>query len=417
MLSTENRYMSCTRALAIRAYAVQEMTYAMREYAVTRYAPWRCAAQSTVFLIVLLFPTWSSAKELPFGGTDFKQYYTTSKQILSGNNPYDYVQAEVIQRRLGSTGDVQVPYGPPTSLLPFIPFGWLDYPDAVQVQLILNSLMMIFSAFLWGMMLYPVRPYAPLAAIAVVVAWLPCINMVGMGHITSWTLFGFTLWCFCQWKQLPLAAGVALALSIVKPHLALGLVFYACIYGLRNRQWKMLAAFAGTILLMIAATFLIRPSIWSEYLASLPQSNPMQWYNATLDGVGRLNFGDGFRIVSLGVMAMLLGWIALIGWTRDLKSGPLVCALWMVATPYAFNYDFILLIPCIVIVFTTWDRARPLISLFLLTGWILIDVLYIRQKGIWREYQFYVIPWCGLALTMLAEFFASHRAVAGNKNN
>jgi hypothetical protein len=398
--------LSCATVACRSPTKVQSVSDSTNKAYITTYSARRYGVLATLLLLMLL-PRASLARDLPFGGTDFKQYYTTSKQILDGKNPYDYSDAERIQRQLGSEGEAQVPYGPPTSLLPFIPLGWLDYHDAVQVQLILNCLMMIFSAFLWGMMLYPRYTYAPFAAIAVVAAWLPCISLVGMGHVTSWTLFGFTLWCFAQNKQQPLAAGVVLALSIIKPHLAFGLVIFAGVYGLRHRQWKMLGAFVATVLCLLVLTWIIRPTIWHEYLASLPQSNPTQWYNATLDGFGRMHFGDGFRLVSLAFMVLVLGWIALLAWTRDVFAGPLVCALWLVGTPYAFNYDFILLIPAIVMVCLSWNRHHPWWCIFLLAGWIVLDVLFIRQKGIWKEYQFFVIPWGGLMLAMLTEKVAT----------
>ena len=68
-------------------------------------------------------PQTADSPSIPFGGSDFKQYYTTSRLLLEGHNPYDYQRAGELQRVLGNKGDIQVPYGPPTSLLPFIPMG------------------------------------------------------------------------------------------------------------------------------------------------------------------------------------------------------------------------------------------------------------------------------------------------------
>lgn len=346
---------------------------------------------------------------IPFGGTDFKQYYTTSRLILEGHNPYDYERAGVIQRALGEKGDTQVPYGPPTSLLPFIPMGWVDFLTAIQIQFVLNVSMLVICCFLWGAMLFPKKPMMPLISTIAVVAWIPCLSLFGMGHVTSWTLLGFTLWCFLMQKQQPAWAGAALALSIIKPHLALGLVIYACVVGLRQRQWKMLLSFIGTVALMIVATFLIRLSVWSEYLGSLDQSNPTQWFNATLDGWGRFTFGSWFRIISSGIGLALLAWIVVLAWNRRRDATPeeasiqgaLVLALWMAATPYAFSYDFILLLPAFLLALGSWlYRAHPY-WLIVIAGWIMLDIVYVMMKGRWYEYQFFFIPWGGLALLML----------------
>lgn len=346
---------------------------------------------------------------IPFGGTDFKQYYTTSRLILEGYNPYDYERAGVIQRALGEKGDIQVPYGPPTSLLPFIPIGWVDFVTAIQIQFVLNVSMLVVCCFLWGAMLFSKQPMMPLFSTIAVVAWIPCLSLFGMGHVTSWTLFGFTLWCFLMQKQKPGLAGAALALSIIKPHLAFGLVVYACVVGLRQRQWKMLLGFVFTLKLMILATYFIRPSVWSEYLGSLAQSNPTQWFNATLDGWGRFNYGSWFRIISGGIGLALLGWIVVLGWNRRREASPeetsiqgaLVLALWMAATPYAFSYDFILLLPAFLLALGSWlYRAYPN-WMIVIVGWIMLDIAYVMMKGRWYEYQFFFIPWGGLALLML----------------
>lgn len=346
---------------------------------------------------------------IPFGGTDFKQYYTTSRLILNGHNPYDYDRAGVIQRALGEEGDIQVPYGPPTSLLPFIPMGWVDFLTAIQIQFVLNVSMLVVCCFLWGTMLFPQQPMMPLISTVAVVAWIPCMSLFGMGHVTSWTLLGFTLWCFFMQKQKPGLAGCCLALSIIKPHLAFGLVIYACVVGLRQRQWKMLLGFVGTVGVMIVATFLIRPSVWSEYLGSLSQSNPTQWFNATLDGWGRYQFGSWFRIVSTIIGLALLAWIMLLGWNRDRESLPhemtsinaLILALWMAATPYAFSYDYVLLLPAFILALGTWIyRSHPNWTV-VIVGWIMLDIIYVTMKGHWFEYQYFFIPWSGLALMML----------------
>ncbi|HQR06185.1 MAG TPA: glycosyltransferase family 87 protein [Gemmatales bacterium] len=347
---------------------------------------------------------------IPFGGTDFKQYYTTSRLLLEGHNPYDYEWAGVIQRALGEKGDVQVPYGPPTSLLPFIPMGWVDFLTAIQIQFVLNVSMLVLCCFLWGAMLFPKQPIMPLISTVAVVAWIPCLSLFGMGHVTAWTLLGFTLWCFLMQKQKPGLAGCSLALSIIKPHLAFGLVIYACVVGLRQRQWKMLLGFFGTVGLMIAATFLIRPSVWSEYLGSLAQSNPTQWFNATLDGWGRYTFGSWFRIISGGIGLAFLGWIVVLGWTRRRETPPeeasirgaLVLALWMVATPYAFSYDFVLLLPAFILAIGAWLYRAHQSWMIAIAGWIVLNVIFVLMKTAqWYEYKFAFIPWFGLALLLL----------------
>jgi hypothetical protein len=352
--------------------------------------------------------------KLPFGGTDFKQYYATSKLIVDGHNPYDHARAWQIQEPLGAN-EVQVPYGPPTSLLPFIPLGWLDFPTAVQVFFMVNVAMMVISCFLWGKMLFPQKEAYALLAVVTLLAWVPSMTLFWLGQVTSFVLLGFSLWLFLMRHGHAVAAGAALALCIVKPHLAAGPVLYAGLVGLRQRQWGMLASLTLTALVLALATWLIRPTIWSEYLEALPQLNPTKWYNATLDGAGRRALDElfpgvssnWFRGVSLVVALVFVAWIVVLAWRHPLHpaNAMLVLALWMAGTPYAFSYDYVLLVPCFILALGHAILRKHSFWWVAALGWITLDLYYYLVKSLGRSHGFYedhfsLIPWGALALTL-----------------
>lgn len=352
-------------------------------------------------LIALLLITDEVQKPaIPFGGTDFKQYYATSRLILEGHNPYDHEKVGAIQRKLGHSGSPQVPYGPPTSLLPFIPLGWLDFSTAIEIHLILNLCLLFISCLLWDRLfltnIYPV-------GIAVMAIWVPNWTLLGLGQVSAWLLFGYALWYWSMKKQHPMLAGIALILTIIKPHLGFGLVVYALVLGYRQKQWTMLISFFATLTLVILATFLIRPTIWMEYIHSLQQSNPRQWLNATLDGGGRSVFGDNFSYLSWVWCSAVLGLIVWLAWTRSMQDplGVLVMSLWLAACPYAFSYDFSLMLPAIVMtVGYTLKRSHPL-ALLALSGWFFLSITAYVCKASWREHDYFFFPICGLIITVM----------------
>jgi len=357
----------------------------------------------------------------PFGATDFKQYYTSSRLLLSGHNPYDFGLAETVQRQLGATDAVQVPYGPPTSLLPFLPLGLVDFGAAVRWQLFFNIAMLALSGFLWGKMLFPKQDRMPLIAATSVFLWIPTLFLLGMGHVATWTLLGFTLWNYFLIGDKPVLAGVLLALSIVKPHLALGLVVYAGAVGIREKRHRMLAAFVGTVLLASVVTLLIRPTIWSEYLASLPQSDPAQWYGATLDGWCRLRLdrwhpgaGSYFRPAGIVLALAMLGWICALGWRvrERATQGVLVPAICLCATPYAFSYDHVLVVPGLILMIGAGlDHGdRKWWAVFI--GWIGLDAYCALGRSLenFHESNYFLIPWCALVLTLVLARRQRHRA-------
>jgi hypothetical protein len=349
-----------------------------------------------------LFAQNAAAKpEIPFGGTDFKQYYATSRLLQAGENPYDYAKVGEIQQGLGAEGEPQVPYGPPTSLLPFIPLGGLDFPTAVRIQLGLNIALLAASGCLWGAMLFPSQPMKFIGAVCVFL-WLPSLILLGMGHVTGWTLFGFTAWCALMRAERPTLAGAVLALSIIKPHLAFALVGYAMLSGLRRRQWRMIAAFIGTVLLMSLVMAIIRPAIWGEYLASIPQSNPSRLLGATLDGFVRTYLGNTYRYAGYVFTLTLWALIAWLAWMGEMipTRWALVPAVALAATPYAFTYDYVLALPGFVFAVGSWRYGVGVRRYFLLGAWLAVNAFYTFGKSEhWREEVYFVIPWATLALT------------------
>lgn len=351
------------------------------------------------------------AAPLPFGATDFKQYYTASRLLLAGHNPYDYGLAAALQQQLGAAGAVQVPYGPPTSLLPFVPFGLVEFGAAVHWQLILNIAMLALSGALWGTLLFPRLDRMPLIAAVSVFLWVPTLVLLGMGHVSTWPLLGFTLWNYLLARDRPVLAGAFLALSIVKPHLALGLVVYAGVIGIRDKRYRMLMAFTGTVLVACVVTVLIRPTVWSEYLASLPQSDPGQWYNATLDGWCRLQLdrwhlgaGAYFRPAAIALALALLGWVCALGWRARHRAtqGVLVLAICLCATPYAFSYDFVLAVPGLILMVGAGLEHGDGKWWAVFLGWIGLNGYALdRSLGYYHESSYFLVPWCALALTLV----------------
>jgi hypothetical protein len=364
-------------------------------------------AQVMALMMVCTTGDGAAVPSIPFGGTDFKQYYTTSRLLREGHNPYDYDRAGPLQKELGNRGETQVPYGPPTSLLPFIPLGWVDFTTAIQIQLGLNLVMLCLSCYLWGTLFLPKYP---LVSIGIIGCWVPTWMLLGLGQVSSWLLLGFTVWYWAMKHNRPVLAGAMLNLVIMKPHLGFGLVVYALVLGYRDKQWKMLAAFFVTFAVIIAATFVIRPTIWHEWYASLEISKPDKWANATLDGWGKAFFEQHYKkgkyftyAVSLPICAAFLALVLYLTWTRPLqdKLGVLILAIWLAASPYAFSYDFSLLIPAIIMTLSmVIARSHPL-ALLAGVGWCCLSLIFYVTKGPWQEHDWFFFPLSGLAITLL----------------
>lgn len=375
----------------------------------------------TALILAASFMFAGEKPKIPFGGADLKQYYASAKQVVEGRNPYDSAEVWRIQQALGAE-EVQVPYGPPSSLLPFIPLGWLDFPSAVQSFFIVNVILMVLCCFLWGKLLFPRSELMPLVAIVTVVAWMPSMSLFGLGQVTAFVLIGFTLWVLLMRQGYQVAAGAALALTIIKPHLAAGPLLYAGIVGLRHKHWRMLASLVVTGLLLAAAPLVIRPTIWAEYFDWMPaaQEAALKWNKASLEGRLRVLLPEWFpgesveyyrrvsQAVTLPITLLFAGWIALLAWKHPLRpiNALLVLALWITGTIYSFSYDFILLAPAFILALGhAVYRTKPMWSVAAL-GWLILSGTYYVIKSLgkdhgWFEDHFFYVPWGGLALTLL----------------
>jgi hypothetical protein len=361
-------------------------------------------------LLLTFVPTADHPRPtIPWGGWDFKQYYAVSQLLREGKSPYDHAGHAAIQHGLGvpETEPPQVPYGPPTTLLPYWWPSYFDYPTAVKVNIGLNAFLVVVCAALWTRMFFPQHPGMVLLCCVGSLMWFPTLCLFGMGQNTGWPFLGLTGWAWAMARGRTRLAGLFLPLTIIKPHLMLVPLAFALVYLVRQRRWETLLIFVAVVGVALDVTILIRPTIWSEYLAHLPGSQAADLNTATLDGWGRSHFGTGFRWVTgtlVVACALAAVWLALRG-VRDRAALPVAVAVACVggvaASPYAFSYDYTLLLPGFLVMLghaiLREERQWPLFFL----GWAALDGWLMYGKVIEsRETIYALVPWGASALTV-----------------
>jgi len=378
--------------------------------------------------------TYESQPKIPWGGTDFVQYYATARLLQQGQNPYDLALSTQIQERLGRDSGLPT-YGPPWCLLPAFLLGYLSFPDAVAVNLGINVILLLVCTLAWTNLLFPEKKWLfPLMAVAIPI-WLPIWLVLGLGQNSFWPLAGFTGWLWFTRRGCYLPAGACLSLLVIKPHLGLLLGLFAAAFMLKQHQWRSIFAFLLTLALATMVSLLIRPSVWSDYLIALRSgAPPMQYLGATLDGWLRSHGGDGLRYITWGVwgigllIGVWLGWKAANrqkdkegkgqAYGEKLNSIPLypsplvslsalLCIATLAIVPHAYSYDYVFMIPGFILALGSWIVWRERVMFLALIGWLLLVVFYSTGKGqALKEQNFFVIPWGALALTMM---FTTHQ--------
>ncbi len=374
---------------------------------------------------------------VPWGGYDYGQYYVAWKLIHSDKNPYDHAEVTRLQREHGYAKHL-VTYAPPWSLLPAWPLSKLGYRQSIHAYMVVNSVLLLFSIICWARLLYPGKLHALGLAVAALVLWIPTWHFLQCGQISAWPFAGFTGWLFFHTRRAPFISGCFLALTIIKPHLGLLPGMFAGFYLLRHQQWRSIAAFALTVLVLTGVTFWVRPSIWAEYVHAMQVGTKVtDLYTGTLEGWLRYYFQVDLRLYSWLLFGLSLIAGGVLGWrlpgfpkrnevpsledaayVRLVYTATAICVATCVVIPYAFSNDFILLLPGLVIALIGWVRRdvthQPALSHWLIfIGWMVLNIWTMLAKDIKTPYHFemWFVPWFALALTGISlSYLSSARA-------
>lgn len=223
----------------------------------------------------------------------------------------------------------------------------------------------------------------------------------------------------------PLAAGILLGLLAYKPQYG---VFFPVVLAVSGR-WRCFAAAAGTVVLLtIATTLTFGPSVWQAFLASthftrtvvLEQGNT-GWYKIQSIFAWARMWGapiplayalQGIALLSIGAA---LAWLWRSPAAYPLKAAAL-CLGTILATPYSFDYDMMVLAPAIAFLavdgfmrgFAAWEKtmlaglwlvplfARSIAEVSLIPlgvpAMLAVFVLILRNAGLGRACRMAFFP-------------------------
>ncbi|MFT3878235.1 MAG: glycosyltransferase family 87 protein [Gemmatales bacterium] len=286
----------------------------------------------------------------------------------------------------------------------------LPFRTANYANIAINALILLFCVVCWSLLLFPgKRSYIPIMVLASFL-WMPSLVNMEYGQNALWPLAGFTGWVWFTRKQHHAVAGLLLALTVIKPHLGLLPAWFALVYSLRQRHWVTLATSVGGVVTATLVTFLIRPTIWHEYLAAMQTGlSPAIFRTYTLNGMALPYMGPTIQYVTYALLLAVIYSIAVRTWKRfDVTSSseeqpaPLVtwsmviCMMVIPFSTYAWLTDFVFMVPggifAIGLCFKK-DRSA-LIAAFL---WIVMSVWLSLPD--WKE-SYWIVPWIGWGITL-----------------
>lgn len=299
-----------------------------------------------------------AATALLWYGQDFRGYYAAALVVINGGNPYDYsTLAPFLLRATGVIGNNPYYYAPFFAWF-IIPFSWLPFNIARICWMSFNLILWNFSLWqLSNLLNWPKtgwRRWFLFLLATIIFAWI-----TWRYEQTGIILFALLVAALVALqKKNGVAAGIWLALLLIKPNITLIPVLAIVFWLIRHRNWKPVISLGITIIGLLAIAFMVTPNLINPFL----EPDFGQGLFSTLDGPGRIvgtrintTLRDWllmFHVSSettraVSVMALLLGLVilAIIVWrTNSIYIVVIVSLLVNYAiTPYALQYDYPLL--------------------------------------------------------------------------
>ena len=327
---------------------------------------------------------------------DFYALWSGSRLVAAGLDPYDEnvwchetegVDVAAVTAS-GAPRCVSRYAYPLWTAVALVPLGVLPLPVAASSWLAISLAATLAAiALAWRAVGGP--PRGTLLLVAIVIGSEPFWLTVAGGQASSILALGLALCAFYTSRRRERAAGAALALTALKPHVVAFAVLALAARALAARERAFLGGGVAAFVVLCAVSIPIRPAWVGEWLGELfgRQIGHVTEY-ATAWGVGAHDLGglgSGAALVALVVLACVPAWTAV----RRSRIALLAISvpLGVFATPYAWSYDFLVLLVPWAFILSRALRARPwtrraltaaLVSVASLLSWILYVLAFAR---------------------------------------
>jgi hypothetical protein len=149
--------------------------------------------------------------------------------------------------------------------LVLLPYSWASAVWMVVLEtLLIASLLLLLNLYRW-------RP-RPLM-LAFVIVWMllfyPSTRGLILGQVSHLVFFleVLAIWALARERQS--LAGVALALSAIKPQMGYLIIPFLLLWGLRERHWRFVGTFVAGFGLLLVGSFVLQPSWVGDWLAEI----------------------------------------------------------------------------------------------------------------------------------------------------
>jgi Glycosyltransferase family 87 len=306
------------------------------------------------------------------GSRDFVSYWATGRQLVDRANPYDRDAVGRLEHAQGlDLRAVLIMRNPPWALVLAWPLGFLP----LRVAAVLWSLALLGCLIVSVAMLRRLHGSPPNHIHWLGLAFTPAILCITMGQTSLFALLGLVLFLRYH-RQRPFAAGLALWLCALKPHLFLPFAAALALWIVVSRAWKIVAGAAAALALTSAISLVLDPragsgQIWSDYIRMMRSPQVENDFipcltDALHHWLWPQHMWTQYLPAALAcVWAVLYYWRRRAHWNWTSNASPLMLISLLLA-PYAWFYDQCLLIPALLHAAYSARSRAPLIALALM---------------------------------------------------
>lgn len=278
---------------------------------------------------------------------DFICYWSSARLLADHANPYD--SAAVLHLENSAGGSYQVPLimrNPPWVLVFVAPLGWLSPATAAlfwEIALILAALLSVRLLQL----LSPGR--VPL----VIYLFAPVMACAMAGQCSIFLLLGVCLFFWLESRR-PFAAGLALTILCLKPHLAVLFWLVLVLDVVYRRRFRLIAGLTTGLALATAFAMKLDPQVWRQYLhAASTEHIDTQFFPNLSCALRILISRDAVWVQLLPTLVGLAfaGWL----WRRYAgrwnwaTHGAVLLAISVLSSPYSWLVDQALILPALLL--------------------------------------------------------------------
>jgi hypothetical protein len=371
----------------------------------------RTVTAVAVLVLVLACLVWQApliAQRLSaLGLGDYIAYWSAGRVLAEGGNPYSPDDLRVVQRAQGWEDDwPNIMYYPPWALALVLPFGLLPFWVSRFFWLV-TGLGIIIWCTDRAWMYFGGQEQKRLIAWLIALSFMPTLMVLRIGQIAPWLLLGAIGFLEAERRRADWLAGIAFALTTIKPHLMFLFGLAVLLWCIAERRWKVLA---GGILTAVLATALASwrdPNVLVHYQQFAVSHPPFGNVTPTIGGMLRVGFGEQQIWLQFVPTAIALLWFP-FHWRRERhnwrwqEQASLLILISFVATAYgAWPFDLVVLLIPVIQAVVRLSRKGSMAAMAAVAAYVLIDgtALFLNVAGarypafIWMTPAIWLFYW------------------------